>query len=115
MLARNWTIQSPDVDKRRRQVSIAAELDAEFDRLQQLMSSDPQNVKQRKPGHFQAKPPTNSRLQASSFTLHGVYDPDEIDAIRKGVGPRPAREEPAIHIGSWNDLLVLALRDYQIF
>jgi len=68
----------------------AEELDAEFDRFQ-LTPTDPQNMNQQ-----QARP-LPGEAPPTTAELHEVYNLDEIGTIRRGVPPRPAREEPTIH------------------
>jgi len=73
---------------------------------------DPQNVSQQ-----QARPlPSNA--PPTTAKLRGVYNLDEINTIRKGVSPRPAKEEPTIHDwveqpGAWD--LADVLRDHKMF
>lgn len=120
-LTRNWTIQSPltsgaeegeeDTELMGLEDITAEELDAEFDRLQ-LTTTDPQNTNQQ-----QARP-LPGEAPPTTAELHEVYNIDEIGTIRRGVSPRPAREEPTIHDrveqpGAWDPADIL--RHYKIF
>jgi len=52
---------------------------------------DPQNVNQ------QQTRPLSGKASPTTAKLHKVHDLGEISTIRKGVSPRPAKEEPTIH------------------
>ena len=67
----------------------ARELEAEFDRLQ-VASSNTQ-------GTNQLSKPTCCGTPPSDAKLHGVYNPEEITTIRKGLVSQSATEDLMVH------------------
>lgn len=117
-LLENWSFQPPltsgdkadeeDTEMGGLEDITPDELEAEFDRLHLGLSNSAQQ--QNRPLPDKTLPPTAQ--------LHEVYNLDEIDKIRKGVSPHPAREEPTVHDraerpGTWDPADIL--RGYQVF